>query len=423
VVGLVAGSHVVNHAYLVVLAPLVGALSTEFGVGVAEVGVAIGLQSAVVALLQLPFGYLSDTRSRSLVLGISLSVGAVGVALTAVAPTYELLLAAQVVLGVGVAGHHPAHYPLLAAAVSDGQRGRAYSIHALGGAVGFALSPAVVAGVVGLGYDWRVAVGVIAAVGTLAALVAAVAVRRVAREVTHPPRDDRETASVPALADRSLADLRTVPRRVARGVATLLSAPGILGLTSLAFVTSAAAWGVRAYTPTLLTSAYALGDGAANVVVSAMFLTGGVFILLGGALTDRLGAGRILLGGYVALVVVAAVLAAGLVPSVGPVLAAGGAAVPLALALVVLPLDGTISVSRPARSTLADRLSRRSDLGKNFALVTVGISGGGAVAPPVFGWLIDASGVRVAFGVVAVVGLLALVQAVFVVRRAATTEG
>jgi MFS family permease len=422
VVGLVAGSHVVNHAYLVVLAPLVGALSAEFGVGVAEVGVAIGLQSAVVALLQLPFGYLSDTRSRSLVLGISLSVGAVGVALTAVAPTYELLLAAQVVLGVGVAGHHPAHYPLLAAAVSDGQRGRAYSIHALGGAVGFALSPAVVAGVVGLGYDWRVAVGVIAAVGTLAAVVAAVAVRRVDRDVTHPPRDGAEgAASESALAGRSLADLRTVPRRVGRGLAALLASPGILGLTSLAFVTSAAAWGVRAYTPTLLTSAYALGDGAANVLVSAMFLTGGAFILLGGALTDRLGAGRILLGGYVALVVVAAVLAAGLVPSVGPVLAAGGAAVPLALALVVLPLDGTISVSRPARSTLADRLSRRSDLGKNFALVTVGISGGGAVAPPVFGWLIDASGVRVAFGVVAVVGLLALVQAAFVVRRVATS--
>jgi MFS family permease len=242
------------------------------------------------------------------------------------------------------------------------------------------------------------------------------------RDVTHPPRDGAEgAASESALAGRSLADLRTVPRRVGRGLAALLASPGILGLTSLAFVTSAAAWGVRAYTPTLLTSAYALGDGAANVLVSAMFLTGGAFILLGGALTDRLGAGRILLGGYVALVVVAAVLAAGLVPSVGPVLAAGGAAVPLALALVVLPLDGTISVSRPARSTLADRLSRRSDLGKNFALVTVGISGGGAVAPPVFGWLIDASGVRVAFGVVAVVGLLALVQAAFVVRRVATS--
>jgi predicted MFS family arabinose efflux permease len=109
VVGLVAGSHFVNHAYLVLLAPLVGVLAARFDVSVAAVGLAIGVQNAVVLALQLPFGYVSDAYSRTLVLGISLGVGTLGAALTALAPSYAWLLAAQVVVGIGVAGHHPAH--------------------------------------------------------------------------------------------------------------------------------------------------------------------------------------------------------------------------------------------------------------------------------------------------------------------------
>lgn len=72
-VGLVAGSHVVNHAYLVALAPVIGLVADDFGVSIAAVGLAIGVQGGVVTLLQLPFGYLSDARSRTLVLAISLA--------------------------------------------------------------------------------------------------------------------------------------------------------------------------------------------------------------------------------------------------------------------------------------------------------------------------------------------------------------
>jgi fucose permease len=99
-----------------------------------------------------------------------------------------------------------------------------------------------------------------------------------------------------------------------------------------------------------------------------------------------------------------------------PALLAGGAPLLLALALVV-PLSGTISLSRPARSALADRLSARSDLGKNFALITVGISLGGAVAPPGFGWLIDAASVSAAFGLVAALGVVCLGLTLWLLRK------
>ncbi|ELK44467.1 transporter, major facilitator family subfamily protein, partial [Haloferax sp. BAB-2207] len=172
VVGLVAGSHVVNHAYLVALAPVIGLVADDFGVSIAAVGLAIGVQGGVVTLLQLPFGYLSDARSRTLVLAISLGFGAAGIVATALAPSYPWLLASQALLGVGIAGHHPAHYPLLATASSETNRGRAYSLHALGGSLGFAVSYAIAAGVGALGFGWRWTVAGIAVFGAAFALVA-----------------------------------------------------------------------------------------------------------------------------------------------------------------------------------------------------------------------------------------------------------
>lgn len=66
---------------------------------------------------------------------------------------------------------------------------------------------------------------------------------------------------------------------------------------------------------------------------------------------------------------------------------------------------------------MTDRFSDRPDVGQNFALVTVGISVGGAVSPPAFGWLIDSFGVRPAFAAVAGLALASALLAVRVANR------
>jgi MFS family permease len=396
VVGLVGGSHLLNHAYMVVLAPVLGLVATEFDASIAAVGLAIGLVNAVVVLLQLPFGHVADTYSRTLVLAVSLVVGSAGVVLTALAQSYETLLAAQVVVGVGVAGHHPAHYPLLSAVTGAGERGRAYSVHAFGGAVGFAAPYAAAAATTALGGGWRLAVGVVGAAGLAYAAASLSVARGLDRDVAHPPGAAATGLGFDVLP-RATADIarraRVLPRAAGDLVRHLRAAPGIAGLSLLGFLASAAAWGIRTYTPQLLVGTYGVGAPTANGLVSAMFVCGALTILGGGVLTDRVGVEPVVLGGFAALVGVAAVLASGV---------AGVAALAL-----VLPLSGTISVSRPARSALADRLSARTDVGKNFALVTIGISLGGAVAPPAFGWLVGAAGAPAVFAVVAVVGVAA----------------
>ena len=408
-VGLVSGSHLVNHAYLVVVAPLVVTLADEFGVGIGAVGLALGVQQAVVVALQLPFGHLADRVSRALVLGVSLVVGTLGTAMTALAPDYGWLLAAQAVVGVGVAAHHPAHYPLLAAVSDAGSRGRAYSVHGFGGAVGLAVPYAVVAGVTAAGGGWRTAVGLVAVGGGVYALLALALVRGVPSAVTRPPGAtgvaEAVTPGGPSSASPSgvvSAVLGSTFDRLGRGLDRLRGTPGILALALLAFVTSAAAWCIRTYTPQLLGS-YGLAPETATAATSGMLVVGACSILVGGELADRVGAGRVILGGYLGLVVLAAALASRVLPA--------------ALLVLALALSTTVSVSRPARSALADRLSARADLGKNFALITVGISLGGAVAPPAFGWLIDAASVELAFWVVACLGVGSLAVAGWLLSR------
>lgn len=395
VVALVSGSHFVNHAYIVMVAPLVTVLAARFDVSIAAIGLAIGVQNAVILALQLPMGYVSDAYSRTLVLGISLVVGTAGAALTALSTSYAWLLVAQAILGVGIAGHHPAHYPLLAAVSTAENRGRAYSTHAFGGAVGLAAPFAVVAATTALGLSWRVALGIITVAGGIFAAYCLLSFRAVDEDVTKPGLAERPDER-PTLA--------SVPSRIRALVGTLTASPGILGLTLLAFLTSTAAWTIRTYTPNLLAAGYGLPDGTASALTSAMLVVGAALILVGGALTDRVGAGPVVIASYALLAVVAALLSTLVLPT-------------LALGVVLL-LSGSISLSRPARSTLADLLSARADLGKNFALVTIGISLGGTIAPPLFGYLIETVGLARSFGAVAALGALSLALGWWIVRDA-----
>ncbi|MFC7078899.1 MFS transporter [Halorussus caseinilyticus] len=111
VVALVGGAEFVNHTYLVLFPPILGVLSNDFGVSLATLGIAMGVQGAANTVFQLPFGYLADNYDRRLALGLSLGLSTASVFLVAFAPTFEVLLVGQALLGIGIAGHHPAHFP------------------------------------------------------------------------------------------------------------------------------------------------------------------------------------------------------------------------------------------------------------------------------------------------------------------------
>ncbi|MFB6073532.1 MAG: MFS transporter [Haloarculaceae archaeon] len=393
VIALIGGSHFVNHTYFMLLPPIFGPLQSELGLTDPQLGLALGTVGLVVTALQLPFGHLSDTYGRTPVLAISLTFGALGAALIATASSFAWLLAGAVVTGVGIAGHHPAHYPLISSVTDASTRGRAYSVHGFTGTIGFAAPPAAVGAALAFGVDWRLAIGAFAVLGALYGAVCLLTFHRyVDRSITHPGAADDEASSG-----------GTRLQRLAAGVRSVLGSPPILALTALWFASSMAAWGIKQYTAPMLAGLYGLSAGSANIAVSAMLGTGAVLIFGGGWLTDRYTPGLVLLVGYVALVAVAGVLAVGVLPTA------------LAVGLVLF-LSATIDASRPARAALADRFSSSATAGKNFGLLTIGISGGSAVAPPVLGVVVQRYGLEVAFLAVAAIGLLAIALTAVVLR-------
>ena len=394
VVGLIGGSEFVNHAYLVLFPPILGILATDFEVSLGLLGLAMGVQGFTNTVFQLPFGYLSDNYDRQFALALSLALSTGSVFVIALAPTFEVLLLGQALLGIGVAGHHPVHFPLLAAATPENLRGRAFSIRGFLGSLGFAAPPTVVTGVIAVpGLTWRHAVGLIGAFGAVYAAITLLTFWRYVDDGITTPDGSRSAAT----------DDRSIGSRIRSELRAIVAAPAIVALAVLALASSIAGWGVTTYVVVLLQDGYGVALNVANLTLTGMFVAGAVTVLVGGDLSDRYAAGPVILSSYAGIAVLVALLASFVV---SPILAI----------LVALILGGVRSLGGPARSKLADVLSSRSDLGRNFAIITVGTMSGSAIAPPVFGALIERSGLRITFLVVAAVALVALLITLAILR-------
>lgn len=410
VVALVSGSHFINHMYLVILPPILTVLTGSFAVGLGALGVAMGVQSLVNTACLLPYGYLSDTRSRTLVLAACLGLGTLGVALVAAAPSFAWLVVGQAVVGLGVAAHHPVHFPLLSDATPESYRGRAFSVHGFAGSLGFAAAPAVITGVLAAGYSWRVALGLLAGAGAVYGLFAVLALHfLVDGSVTRPALVEESDVAGPAVDDATFADrARAALSGFRERVTELTDSPAIVALAALALVSSTAAWGVTSYAAVFLENGYGVSQSLASLALTGMFVASAVMILVGGTLADIVSPGPVMVASYALVALVVGVLASGVLPA----LAAVGA---------VVLIGGVRSPSAPARSTLADRISERADLGQNFAAITVGIMLGSAIAPTVFGVVIERAGYRTAFFLIAGIAALALGLTLWVLRRYGTT--
>lgn len=397
VVGVVGGSHFVNHMYLILLPPIFDLLVVEFDASLAALGFAVGVMSISATAFQLPFGYVSDHYSRTLALGAGLFIAAAGVLVLAAAPSYEWILASQALLGAGIAAHHPAHYPLLSAASSEARRARAFSLHDFSGHLGYGAAPLVIVGVLALpGTTWRDAILVIGIAGAAYAILTTVVLwRTVPRSIT---RADPTGTARPGGAD--------LTERITTAVRSLATSGAILALAVLSMVMSMAGWGFRAFAVVLLTNVYAFNLGAANTVLTVMFVASAVMTLVSGELTDRLSAQRIILGAYGAVIIAAVAIATTTIP-------------PLLAALMVVIGAVGHSMGNIPKNRIADKISASDALGVNFAVITVGVTIGGSVAPPVFGAVIDSTGYGLTFSLIGAIGVLAvlIVLGIFIQYR------
>src|SRR5215216_5754762 len=97
------------------------------------------------SLIQPAFGIWSDARGALWLLPVGVALSGLGMAATAIAPSYWVAVVCVLVAGLGVAAYHP-EGSKFASYVSGARRASGMAFFSVGGNVGFALGPILAAG-------------------------------------------------------------------------------------------------------------------------------------------------------------------------------------------------------------------------------------------------------------------------------------
>ena len=384
-IGLVGMAHLISHFSQLLLAPLFPWLKTEFNVSYAELGFLMTVFFVVSCGVQAASGFVVDKLGPRpvLIAGLALiGVAAFGYALST---SYWMLAGAAVIGGIGNGVFHPVNYTLLNRKVSAPRLGHAYSFHGITGSLGWALAPAMLVPLA-FAYSWRVA---LMAAGTLAFAVLAVQVLNRAKLTLPVVATNQNTTS----ADSSFGFLKI---------------PAVWMCFAFFFWYAAVLSVIQTFAPS---AAQRLHDVPLALV--AMCLT---IYMLGSA-------GGMVLGGFLAADAKRCErivgLGFGIAAALSLLLALGNLAawtVP-----VLFGLMGFASgIAGPARDLLVKRSTPDNASGRVYGVVYAGLDIGQALAPLMFGLMMDNGQYRsVLLGLVLL--QMVLVASAFNVRRVRRT--
>lgn len=357
VMGLIGVVHAFSHFYQLALAPLFLLIGADLGVSNVELGLLLTVFFVASAGFQTPAGFLADRVGARPVLIGGLALLSLCVTGYALAPNYETLLVLGFLAGTGNSVFHPADFSLLNQSVNPERIGRAYSIHSLGGHVGFALAPLVMAPL-GIWAGWRNALMIVGISGVALALLVVMlgAGYFIAR------RERRAPAR---------------PDSVKTGI-LLLFRPAILGFFLFFLMFAMATIGLQQFTTLALIQDRGLSLVTANGAIFAFLIGSPAGILLGGVLADRIGRHLEIAGAACFVCVSILVLGIGWLDITGTGLYAA------------FGLAGLIfGIAIPSRDMVVRSVTPEGASGRVFGFVYGGLDTGAAITPVLYGWFLD----------------------------------
>ncbi len=150
--------------------PLMPQFSADYGVSAATSALSLSVTTGVLAFALLLAGALSDAWGRKRVMTASLFVSALLVLLTALAPTWSLLLVLRTLLGFTLSGLPAVAMTYLSEEMDAESIGLGMGLFISGSAVG-GMSGRLITGVLADFVDWRIGVAVVGVVGLLSGWV------------------------------------------------------------------------------------------------------------------------------------------------------------------------------------------------------------------------------------------------------------
>lgn len=359
-ISLVGLAHGSSHFFHLLLPPLFPWLMPEFDLSFTQAGALMSVFFLLSSTGQALAGFIVDRVGplRVLYAGMAL-LGCSGLAL-GVAQSYPMLMCAAALAGLGNSVFHPADFTILNQRVTPVRLGHAFSVHGLSGTLGWAAAPLSMAGIAAAS-GWHVAG--FAAAGWAFAVLALLYSQRQRLAVDRLPI----RAGTAAKPSGGLAFLSV----------------RVVWLCFLFFLMTTMALGVlQNFTPSILTSLFALKLSAATSALTVYMVGSACGILFGGFVAGRGNSeSRVIAATLTAAAVIAGMLASALPPawSVLPLMAAMGFCV------------GVVAPSRDLMVRKASISAMGSQgYGRIYGFVYSGGDVGFVFAPLLFGPLMDA---------------------------------
>ena len=143
VISLIGVAHGVSHYYQLAFVTMLIIVREKAGLSFTDIGILGGVFYGVSGIAQTAAGFAVDRFGARPILAGGLGTIGIALALISLAHSFAGFAAIAVVAGLGNCVFHPADFALLNASVQPGRLGRAFSIHGLGGSLGWAAGPAL----------------------------------------------------------------------------------------------------------------------------------------------------------------------------------------------------------------------------------------------------------------------------------------
>lgn len=357
VIALIGLAHGVSHFYHLLLPPLFPWLMKEFSLDFTTIGATMTLFFIVSGIGQALAGLLVDRFGAVRVLVGGMFCFVLSGFATASAHGLGGLMLAAALAGLGNSVLHPADFTVLNRSVSPARLGHAFSMHGLSGNLGWAAAPIFLTGLASVA-GWRFAAG---AAGLVAIPVMVLLWR--CRSLL---------ADVHQLGGKS---------EDVRGGAFAFLGSGAVWLCFAFFLLITVAFGaIQNFATPILSALYGMSVAAAAATLSVYMLASAAGIFFGGFVAQRMAQDRIIAAALAIAAGCAILLASQVVPAIAiPVLMAG--------------LGFFSGTAGPSRDLLIRRAATarfgQAAYGRVYGFVYSGLDLGLAIAPLLFGFLMD----------------------------------
>ncbi len=386
VIGLVGSAHVVSHFFQLALPPLFPILKDDLGVSYAALGLLSTVFFIASAVTQPAMGFLVDRIGARPVLIIGITLLGLSYLMMGLLPTYPAFIVLAAIGGVGNSVFHPADYSILTASVSERRLGRAYSVHTVGGNVGWTLAPIVMialATVIG----WQ---GALISIGIAGLALGAFLTWRGSLL-----RDESDAHR------RSKGDGDGGSRTT--GFAFLFNASILASFIFFMFL-AMGQFGIQAFSVTALNTVYGVDLALAGSALTTYLAAGAIGTIVGGIAADRVRDPGMIVAVTFAITALIFV-------------AMGGLELPFWAMFTGFALTGfAMGVAMPSRDLIVKRATPAGATGRVFGFVYSGLDIGGTITPVLFGTFMDLGRPHWLYHTVALL-IFAAICSVLVVRQ------